>query len=157
MKDSFFFNFCFEKVPERKIKRFLFLSAPNIVLPGYVFPTHPSFFFLIHTSLVLIFGWRVHLISQPLNGNLSSQRHSSTLQIDFPLLANWSFEAQFTGPGKGSWQDSWTVWFWSLSKLEKPPSFMLVPCTIRTQLHGSTSLFGMAVCDVPGPSRLSDL
>lgn len=122
------------------------MSQPQtlFVLPGYVFPFLSSFF-LMHASPTLIIGRRVHLISHPVNGNLSSQRLSSTLQMDFPLLANWSFETQFTGPGKGSWQDSWTVWFWSLRELEKPPSFML-GLFLSAMHHLDTSPLGAPLC-----------
>lgn len=122
-----------KNVPERKIKGFLFLlvsvclSTKQTICPFHLcFFLLFSLFFFFNSSLPDVNIWVAGPSHFPaFDGNLSSQRCSSNLQMDFPLLANWSPETQFTGPGKGSWQDSWTVWFWSLRELEKPPSFML--------------------------------
>lgn len=130
----------------------MFFWAPNFLCYSWfcfsfslLFFFFLFFFFFLQASQTFIFGERIHLISQPLNGNQYSQRRSSTLQMDFPLLANCSFETQFTGPGKGFWQDSWTVWFWSLRELEKPPSFMLW-LFLSAMHHLDTSPSGAPLC-----------
>lgn len=73
--------------------------------------------------------------------------------MDFPLLANCSFETQFTGPGKGSLAGFLNrlvpglLGSWRNLPVSCWDSFFL-PCTIWTRLH-QECLF---VCPVPGRS-----
>lgn len=99
-----------QKHSGEKLKAFFALGwslSPNFAFPGNVF--------LLFHILILKSGCSLPLVEIPTLFPFADR---------FSLLGNRSPETQFTGPGKGSWHCSRTVWFWSLRELEKPPSFM---------------------------------